>query len=504
MKDISKSKRIAKNTILLYIRMFISMIVSLYTSRVILNALGVLDFGLYNVVGGVVFMFSFLNIAMSVGIQRFFSYELGLKTSNITHLFASSINVQILISIIVLFLAETIGFWFLNTKVVIPDDRLIAANWVYQSTIFSFVLIVITVPYTAFLLSKEKMDVYAFISILDTILKLVIVIYITRFNGDKLITYAILLFLVEVIIASIYFTYCSIKYDECKYTFCWNSSLINKLIKYSGWNLFGGVAAVCNNYGINLILNLFFGPTVNAARGIAYQVNTAVTNFTTNFQTALNPQIVKSYASGDYSFMESLIYKGAKYSFFLLLFITLPLLINMPFVLKIWLKIVPEYSVIFTRLVILNSLIDCLSGTLMIASQASGNIKIYQSVVGSLSLMNLPFAYLLIYMYDNPVAAFVSSIFIAIIALFIRLLIVSRLVPISIMKFIKEVLSYVIVWGTISIVIPIFIKNNMADDIYSFCFSSIICWCWITMIFAIFCTKVEEKKFIINIIKSKL
>lgn len=500
----SNTKRIAKNTILLYVRMLFSMAVSLYTSRVVLNVLGVSDYGLYNVVGGVVLMFSFLNGAMSLGIQRSISYEIGKQSMNLNKLFVASINVQYLIAIIVLVLSETIGLWFLNTKIVMPESRIEAANWVFQSAVLSFVLMIVSVPYTAFLISKEKMGVYAYISIFDTLLKLIIVLSISYISGDKLKIYAVLLAIVAITVLLSYYIYCRINYWECRYSWDWDSGFFRRLLSYSGWNLFGGISAVCNNYGINIVLNLFFGPTVNAARGIAYQVNSAVVNFTSNFQTAMNPQIVKSYASKDYNYMRSLIYNGAKYSFFLLLFITLPILIETSYILKIWLKIVPEYAVAFTRLVIVTSLVDCLSGSIMMGSQASGNIKVYQSVVGSLTLSNLPIAYCLLYIYHNPIIAFVSTLGISIIALFVRLVIVSRLIPISISDYFKRVISPVMVVAFFSIVPSLILWQVWnIDTFYDNIGYCLLIWFWSILIYWVIGIGAKDKKRIKEYIKKK-
>lgn len=485
--------------------MVFAMAVSLYTSRVVLNVLGVSDYGLYNVVGGVVLMFSFLNTAMSVGIQRFLSFEIGRDSKKVNDVFLASVNVQLIIAITALILSETIGLWFLNTKIVIPDGRLGAANWVFQSVVVSFVFMILSVPYTAILIAKEKMDTFAYISVFDTMLKLFIVLSIKYFEGDKLKIYAILLAVVSFAIFLSYYFYCSIKLGECRFRLLrWNNGLIRKIMFYSGWNLFGGISAVCNSYGINIILNMFFGTTVNAARGIAYQVNTAVISFTSNFQTAMNPQIVKSYASNDYPYMRSLIYNGAKYSFFLLLLITLPVLIDTHVILKIWLHIVPENTVIFTRMVIITSLVDSLSGTIMTGSQASGKIKVYQSVVGSLTLFNLPFSYCLLYFFHDPIWAFISSLIIAIIALFVRLHIVSRLIPISKVDFYRKVLLPSMSLGAISAIIPIIVDKIMPNTISSFLLVCILTWGWSAIVIWFWGIDSEDKNKIVNFVKNKI
>ena len=497
------SKLIAKNTVILYVRMVFTMAVSLYTSRVVLNVLGVSDYGLYNVVGGCVLMFSFLNTAISVGIQRFLSYEIGRDSKGLHNLFNTSVNVQLIIAFIALILSETIGLWFLNTKIVIPEGRLEAANWVYQSVVISFIFMILSVPYTAILIAKEKMDAFAYISIFDTLLKLFIVLSIRFITGDKLKIYAFLLAVVSFFVILSYFIYCHIRIHECRYSFSWDKMMIKKLSSYSGWNLFGGISAVCNNYGINIILNMFFGPTVNAARGIAFQINTAIIGFTTNFQTAMNPQIVKSYAARDYRYMRSLIYNGAKYSFFLLLLITLPVLIDTHIILRIWLKIVPDNTVLFTRMVIITSLVDSLSGTIMTGSQASGKIKLYQSVVGSLTLLNLPIAYCLLNIFRVPIWAFVSSLFIAIVALFVRLQIVSKLIPISKIVFLKKVLYPTITIGVLSALLPVIVNKFMAESLFSLIITCILSWGWCAILLWSLGVDAKDKIKIIYHIKNK-
>ena len=412
------TKLIAKNTMLLYFRMFLTLGVSLYTSRVVLNTLGVEDFGIYNVVGGVVMMFSFLNSSMASATQRFLSFELGKNDLiQLKKVFSMSVNIHVIIALAIFILAETIGLWFLNTKLVIPAERLYAANWVYQFSILSFMVTILSVPYNAIIIANERMKVYAYVSIIEVILKLIILYILVWFGFDKLKLYAILVFFVSAIIWLIYKTYCNSNFSESKYQYYWDKPLFSTLMNYAGWNLFGNLAVVTMVQGINIMLNLFFGPIVNAARGIAYQVNGAVNSFVINFQMAMNPQIVKSYASGDLKYMHKIIFQGAKYSFFLLFILSLPILLETELILKIWLKNVPEHTIIFTRLAIINVLIDSISGPLMTAAQATGNIKKYQAIVGGLLLLILPISYLFLIMGYPPEITLYISISISIIAL---------------------------------------------------------------------------------------
>lgn len=455
MSNIEQNKRIARNTILLYFRMFLTMAISLYTSRVVLNTLGIKDFGIYNVVGGVVMLFSFLNSSMSSATQRFFSYELGKKNfEQLKKVFSMSVNIHAIIAVAIFVLAETLGLWFLNARLNIPHERINAVNWVYQFSILSFIITVLSVPYNATIIAHERMKVYAYVSIVEVCLKLMIVFVLLASGFDKLKMYSMLVFCVTALIWLIYRTYCKRNFTETSYQFFWEKSLYKTLMNYAGWNLFGNVAAVTFNQGINIMLNLFFGPAINAARGIAYQVNSAVNGFVINFQMAMNPQIIKSFASGETKYMHQLIYQGAKYSFFLLFALTLPILLETETILKLWLKIVPEYTLIFTRLVLINVLIDCISGPLMTAAQASGKIRLYQTVVGSLLLLILPLSYLFLTLGFPPQVTLYVSIFISIIALFSRLRIIGPLVNLSIQKFTRHVLVRILLVVLVSSILP--------------------------------------------------
>lgn len=417
------------------------MAVTLYTSRIVLNTLGVSDYGIYNVVGGFVIMFGFLNSSMASATQRFLSFEIGKKDYvQLARVFSMSINIHIIIAVGIFILAQTIGLWFVNTMLNIPGDRMIAANWVYQFSILTFMVHVISVPYNATIIAHERMKVFAWISILEVSLKLIIVLMLGWFGFDKLILYAILLFFVTLFTKLCYGFYCIVNFRESKYRFFWDKPLFKKLISYAGWNLWGSAAASLHNHGVNILLNIFFGPAINAARGIAYQTKMAINSFVQNFQMAMNPQIVKSFASNDLAYMHQLIFKGAKFSFFLLFILSLPVLIETEIILRLWLKVVPEYTVIFTQLIIINILIDSLSGPLMTAAQASGKIKLYQGVVGGLLLLIVPLSYLFLLLGYPPQVTLIISIFISIIALITRLIIISSLVKIRIDNFAKKVL----------------------------------------------------------------
>ena len=373
------------------------MAVSLYTSRVVLNALGVEDFGIYNVVGGVVAMFTVLSGSLSAAISRFITYELGKgNQENLNKIFSSAITIQLGLAGIIILLAETVGIWFLNVKMNIPEIRMEAANWVFQFSILTFAINLISVPYNASIIAHEKMSAFAYISILEAIGKLAIAYLIVVSPMDKLIFYAILMCIVALIVRFTYGNYCKRHFSECTYHFIWDKQLLKQMFGFAGWNFIGASSAVLRDQGGNVVINLFCGPTVNAARGIAFQVNTAVNQFVTNFMTALNPQITKSYAAGNKEYMMTLIFQGARLSFYMLLLLSLPILINTHYILGLWLKLVPDHAVLFVQLVLIFAMSESISQPLITAMLATGKIRNYQIIVGGLQMMNLPISYLLL------------------------------------------------------------------------------------------------------------
>ena len=447
--------------------MLLSMVVSLYTSRIVLNTLGVENYGIYNVVGGIVTMFSFLNGAMATGTLRFLTFELGKNDAvQLSRVFSMSMNIHLMIAATVFVLAETLGLWFVNTELTIPTERMVAANWVYQFSVFSAIVGVSSVPYNAIIIAHERMNIYAYVSILEVALRLIIVFLLQWFGFDKLIFYSFLVFSVALTIRFIYGIYCRMNFAETKHRFFWDSSLFKSMVKFSAWYLWGSASGVAGDQGVNILLNIFFGPSVNAARSIAYSVKQSVYSFVQSFQTAINPQIIKSYASSDLKYMHHLIFQGSKFSFFLLFFLTLPALFETEIILKIWLKTVPEDSVIFTRLVIINLLIDSLSGTLMTGALASGRIEKYQFAMGSLLILNLPVSYLFLHFAYRPEITVYISITISLIALIIRLRFLRNLICLKIKEFVKQVVFKAILICLTSIVPPLIL--NLLIEQYKF------------------------------------
>lgn len=497
MSNTENNKRIAKNTLLLYFRMFLTMGVSLYTSRIVLNTLGVEDFGIYNVVGGVVMMFSFLNASMSSATQRFLSFELGKKDFvQLKKVFSMSVNIHAIIAIVIFILAETIGLWFLNAKLNIPSERMNAANWVYQFSILSFMLTVMNVPYNATIIAHERMNIYAWVSIIEVILKLIIVFVLVWLGFDKLKLYAVLVFGVSALIWILYKIYCKRYFTETNYQFFWEKSLYKTLMNYAGWNIFGNLAVVAFNQGINIMLNIFFGPFINAARGIAYQVNGAVNGFVSNFQMSMNPQIVKSYAATDHKYMQQLIFQGSKYSFYLLYLLSLPILMQTDTILRWWLKTVPEYTVLFCQLVLADALINCISGPLMTAAQATGKIKKYQAFVGGILLLNVPLSYLFLKLGYEPQVTLIVTIGLSIIALFARLSILKTLMNFSASDFLQQVVLKVLMVAIFSVIIPLGATPFIEEGILRFLICSFLSVFSVILIVYWLGLKSQEREFV--------
>lgn len=504
----ANNKRIAKNTLLLYFRMLFMMAVSLYTSRVVLNALGVEDFGIYNVVGGVVAMFSMLSGSLSAAITRFITYELGTgNQENLRKIFSSSVTIQIGFALLIILLAEAVGVWFLNVKMNIPDTRLVAANWVFQFSILTFAINLISVPYNASIIAHERMSAFAYISILEAIGKLTIAFLIVISPMDKLIFYAILMCTVALIVRFTYGAYCKRHFEECTYHFIFNKELLKRMFGFAGWNFIGATSAVLRDQGGNIVINLFCGPAVNAARGIAFQVNTAVYGFVSNFMTALNPQITKSYAAGDRDYMMTLIYQGARLSFYMLLLLSLPVLVNPHYILGLWLKIVPDHAVLFVQLVLIFAMSESISNPLITAMLATGKIRNYQLVVGGLQMMNLPVSYLLLRMGMFPEVVIVVAIAISQCCLAARLVMLRGMIGLSVRKYVKKVYINVLVVTVIAAILPFLLSMKLEESFLNFvllCFVALICT-GIT-IYYIGCDK-TERQFVLNklhTIKNKL
>lgn len=474
----NNNKRIAKNTLLLYVRMLFTMLVSLYTSRIILQILGVEDFGIYNVVGGIVAMFSLFSGSLSSSISRFLTFELGKgNMPRLKKVFSTAINIQLFISLLILVLSEIIGVWFLNEKMAIPEERLTAANWVLQCSILTFIINLISIPYNALIIAHERMQFFAYISILEVVLKLAVV-FLLMFIGslDKLIMYGFLLLLVALTIRFTYGVYCKQHFEESTYNYFFDKTLLKDMMKFAGWNTIGVASAVFKDQGVNIAINLFCGPAVNAARAISVQVNTAIGAFIANFMTALNPQITKSYAAGDFIYMRTLVQQGARLSFYLLLFLSIPVLIETETILSLWLHIVPNHTIHFVRLILVLALCESLSGTLITAMLATGHIRNYQIIVGGLQMMNFPLSYVALRIGYAPEVTMVIAIVISIVNLFIRILFLKKMIGLSTEYYLTKVVGNICMVSVCSLICPMLAFYGLESGIWRFllvCFISV-------------------------------
>ncbi len=463
------NKRIAKNTILLYFRTIFIMIITLYTSRVILNQLGVEDYGIYNVVGGVVAMFAVISSALSSSISRFITFELGRgDISKLKTIFSTSVNIQIVISLIVLVFGEIIGVWFLNCKMTIPENRLVAANWVLQCSLISFCIGLISVPYNALIIAHERMSAFAYISILEAVLKLAICYLLVISPWDRLISYALFMLFVSLSIRFAYGMYCSRHFEESHYFFVYNKSLFRKMTSFAGWTFFTNVSWIFNTQGVNLLVNVFFGVTLNAARGIASQVEGAVMQFVNNFTTAINPQITKCYASGEKDQMFNLICRGSKFSILLLLFLVIPIELETEYLLAVWLKTVPEHAVIFTRLAIIGVIVNVVGNSGYTACMATGNIKRYVLWITSVGFLVFPLTWIA-YIIGLPAeVAYILYILVYIAVDIVRLFIMKGLLNFPTSIFVKQVIVPVFSTAIAGILLPLLLYLGFEPSIFRF------------------------------------
>ncbi len=460
------TKRIAKNTVYLYGRMLLGMIVSLYTSRVILNALGVVDYGIQNVVGGLVSMFSLISSALSASISRFITFELGAgNEKRLRQVFSTSLLIQIGLGLIVLLIAETAGLWFLNHKMVIPADRLYAANWIFQASVFSFIIGLLSCPYNALLVAYERMNIFAYFGIFNIFMNLAIVLFVAYapFNFDKLIVYSVSLMAIGFIMQFVLWRYCFKHFAESHELPRFYKQSWQEMSGFAGWNAIGCTAGILKDQGVNVLINLFFGPAVNAARGIAGSVSTAVGSFSGNFMTAVNPQITKSYASGEHEYLFMLVQRSSRFGFYLLLCISLPIILETQFVLTLWLKTVPQYAVLFVKLTLFCSLIEILSNSLITLQVATGKIRNYQIAVGGLLLMNFPVSWLALKLGAQPWMVYLIAIVIGVGCMLLRLWFLRKMVGLSMRAYLKDVVLNVLVTAGAAIVIPVVVFFLLPD-----------------------------------------
>lgn len=499
------NKRIAKNTLFLYFRMLFMMVISLYTSRIVLNTLGVENFGIYNVVGGVVTIFAFLNNSMSLSVQRYLSFEMGSNgKGHLKKIFNIALYTHLIIAAIVLVLSETVGLWFVGNCLNLPVERMEAVFWVYQFSIFACLISIVQVPYNAVIISNERMEIYAYVSIAEVVLRLAIVYLLYIGNYDKLILYAILTFIVSVLVVSFYIIYCSKKFSEASIVRVWDNTLFKELLSFAGWSSLGEIAWTCVQQGVNIVLNIFFGPIVNTARAIALQVNTAITRFVSNFQVAVNPQIIKKYAANDNAGMINLLFRSTCFSYYMMLFLSLPILFEARQVLSLWLGEVPDYTVLFCRLMIINSLIDMLSNLLTTVVKAYGKIRKYQLIVSFLLMMNLPISYVCFVLGATPEFSLYIYGVISVILMLARLYLLNQMIGLSMKAFFHEVLVDVFMVTAVASFFPFIYYMVSSENLFRFIFMTLLSLLSVCISVYCFGLKKNERLYFRNFIVRKI
>lgn len=500
----SNNKRIARNTVFLYVRMLLIMAVTLYTSRVVLGTLGVKDYGIYNIVGGVVVLFSFINNSLSSATQRFLNFELGRgDAERLRQVFSMSLTIHICVAFIVVVLAETIGLWFLNTQMNIPLERVSAANRVYQFSILTICMQFVQVPYYACVVAYEKMSFFAYIAIAEVCLKLLIALFLIYVGFDKLCLYSVLTFCVAVIIFLCYKRYCNLKFEISRYQYFWDKGMFSKLLSFSGWMLCGAAAGVGATQGINILLNMFYGVAVNAAMGISNQVNAAVNQFVSNFQTAFMPQVIKLYAVGDIPQLRVLTNRASRFSFLLLFALACPLMLNIDFVLHLWLKEVPPHAAAFCVLVLIYSLIESVSKPIGFVLHAIGRVRLYNITMSIALSMNIVFSFIFLQLGFPPEIVLVVNILVCVICLVIRLLLARSCHALRIWDYVCNVLLRSLGIACLVLPLPLYISTFYSQWTAFFATSLVFVLLLALVAYYIGFTQSERKKITMTI-KSKI
>lgn len=500
------NKRIAKNTGLLYTRLMFTMFVGFFASRVTLEVLGVEDYGIYNVVGGVVAMFTFLNYSLGTINSRFLSYAIGLNQKNeLKNVFRTGFTIQFYLAVIIFVLLESVGLWFVNAKLVIPEERLIAANYIYQFAVISAVIQVLQVSFTASIVAYERMKFYSYLGIVDVGFKLLVITAIYYSEYDKLITYGFITMICVCIMFIVYNIYCKKNFAEYSWQLKLEKTKFREMISFSGWSFIGSFSSLIKEQGNNILLNIFFGPAVNAARGIAFQVSMSVNRFILHFTTAINPQIIKYYAQKEYDAMIVLVFRGMRISYLLFYTLSLPILLNADFIIGIWLKDVPEFTVLFTQLTIINALVESITYVMGTCIQATGKIKQYQAVSGGLIMLNLPISYLLLKLGNEPHLVFWVSIILAAFTVIVRAYLISRIFPeFKVKSFLSKVIRMAFIVTIITSIPAIYVKRLMDQDWLGFITSSVFSICLTIGAILIFGLEKNERKMLVIEVNKRL
>lgn len=498
----TNSKRIAKNTVILYLRMTFLLAISLYTSRVILKALGVEDFGLYNVIGGFVTLFAVLSQSMSSAASRFLNYEMGKgNLGQLRKVFSTTLSIHIFLAIAIALIAELVGIWFVNERMVVPEGRMVAVNWVFQLSVITFSINLAIVPYNAAIIAHEHMRAFAYISIFEGIGKLLICYLVMISTMDRLVLYALLMFVILLVSRMTFYVYCKKKFEECNFYYVYDKKLIKSIFSFASWNMIGSSSAILRDQGGNVLLNLFGGPVINAARAISMQVLHAVNGFVENFMMALKPQITQSYASGDREYMMKLIFQGSRLSYYMLLVICMPIFLNTEYLLHLWLETVPNHTVLFVRLILIFTMIESISSPLITAQQATGKIRNYQIVVGGFQMMNIPVSYVVLMIGANPESILYVAIFFAIVCLISRLYLLRYSIGLDSWFFFVRVIINVLYVTVLSLILSLLILFLFENPVLRFVIGSIeSVICSLLVIFYVGCEE-KERAFVYSKVK---
>lgn len=461
----SEKGKIVRNTFFLYVRMLLIMGVSLYTSRVILRVLGIDDFGIYNVVGGIVTMFTFLNGSLSAATSRYITFELGRgREGRANEVFNVALLIHLALSFIIVLLSETVGLWFFYEKMNIPPERLHAAFIVYQISVVTTFVSVTQVPYNAMIIAHENMSVYAYVGIFEAFGKLGIALILAHSPIDRLVFYALLLCALQVSVMVFYRLYCGRHFKETSLKLYRDKTLYKEMFSYAGSDLIGQLSIMAQGQGLNLLLNVFFGPAVNAARAIAYQVQGIVTQFSNNFMTAVKPQIIKRYADGRPDDMMKLVRTSSKFSYYLMWLIVLPVMLESDYLLKLWLGEYPEYTVQFLRLVLLLCLIQTLKSPRTTAYHATGHIRRVNLIVGTILCCALPLGYVFLKSGFRAESVFWAAIISMLVSELVSVLILKRYVRYSAVSYVLDVHVRCAVVSAVSVIIPLLYMSYAGES----------------------------------------
>lgn len=468
MNNRQGNQRIARNTLFLYIRLAFILLVSLYTTRVVLNELGVVDYGIYNVVAGFVSLFSFLNASMSSSVQRFYNYKKGAEGSvGMRQVFNTSLSIQALIAFVTLVLLESFGLWYINYQMVIPENRLLAANWLFQFSVLNLTLVIIQIPFAGAIIANERMDYYALVGVLDVLLKLGIVLALPYINSDKLIFYGSFLFLTGLLNFFMYAIYARVKFDFILFRRIFDKSLFKQMLSFTGWTVLDSVAYMLKGQGVNVLLNAFCGPVVNAARGVAFQLSSAVSGFQSNVIVAFKPQMIQSYAEDKTERVKALMYSSSKISFVLLATFSIPIILEIDFILNLWLKgVVPDYTIPFTIIVLVNMVVSSLNTPLSVTVMAVGKLKNYQLYRNLITLCVIPFSWIALKLGAGPIAVFVISFIITIIVHPVSMMLLYKIFPYSYKDYYIQVLWPCILFSITAPILPWALKSVMTAGFF--------------------------------------